>query len=46
MTQNGHTTSYFYDGDGVLVEKSAYENLAAGVLATSEATLYWPEVVT
>ncbi|OQA22084.1 MAG: F5/8 type C domain protein [Chloroflexi bacterium ADurb.Bin360] len=46
VTRNGKTTAYFYDGDGVLVKKTAYENLAAGVPATSDTTLFWPAVVT
>jgi len=46
VTRNGKTTAYFYNGDGVLVKKTAYENLAAGVPATSDTTLFWPAVVT
>jgi YD repeat-containing protein len=41
----GQTTSFTYDGDGALVKKAAYENLASGRTATSSSTLNWPGVV-
>ncbi len=44
VNSNGQT-AFIYDGNGALVEKVAYENLAAGRLATSSGTLNWPGVV-
>ena len=42
----GHPTTFVYDGDGQLVAQTAYENLAAGIVATCDVTLSWPGVVT
>ena len=46
VTGNGRTTAFTYDGEGALVKKAAYENLAVGIPATCSATLTWPGVVT
>ncbi|MEJ5312578.1 MAG: RHS repeat-associated core domain-containing protein [Anaerolineae bacterium] len=46
VTVNGATTTFTYDGDGARVKEVSYENVAAGIRATSSGTLNWPDVVT
>jgi len=46
VTVEGRTTQFYYDGDGNRVKEVSYENLAAGIRATSSGTLNWPDVVT
>jgi RHS repeat-associated protein len=44
---SGATSATFvYDGDGNRVKEVSYENVAAGIRATSSSALNWPDVVT
>ncbi|MCC7358829.1 MAG: RHS repeat protein, partial [Anaerolineales bacterium] len=43
---NAATATYAYDGDGNLVKETSYENVAAGVIATSSGSLSNPGIVT
>ncbi|RPI57447.1 MAG: RHS repeat protein, partial [Chloroflexi bacterium] len=46
VTVGGKATTFTYDGNGNLVKEVGYDNLAAGIPATSGVSLNWPGVVT